>query len=294
MSVDFDNFSWDSMKDNLQSNINGSQKSKYKPDERFWKLSRDENDTGVAIIRLIPDKTGVPYIKFFSYSFDKFTNGNKYYFIENAPESIKLPDPVKEYRAELLQEGTEEAKTEADKYKRSTKFITNIYVVKDPLNPQNEGKTFLWEFGPKLESKIRAWLEPSDDEIALGEEAKDVYNPNKNGHNIKLKIKKSAGFFNYDDTTITPSGTPFSSKKEFDVALENTTILKDDFLAPGFYKGYDELKEKFLKFVSGDKTPTPKKESRAKSIEDDESPAPKREKAPKKESSDEDDLSWLD
>ena len=164
MSVDFDNFSWDSMKDNLQSNINGSQKSKYKPDERFWKLSRDENDTGVAIIRLIPDKTGVPYIKFFSYSFDKFTNGNKYYFIENAPESIKLPDPVKEYRAELLQEGTEEAKTEADKYKRSTKFITNIYVVKDPLNPQNEGKTFLWEFGPKLESNIRAWLEPSDDE----------------------------------------------------------------------------------------------------------------------------------
>ena len=34
--------------------------------------------------------------------------------------------------------------------KRKLNYISNIYVVSDPANPQNEGKVFLFKYGQKL------------------------------------------------------------------------------------------------------------------------------------------------
>ena len=40
------------------------------------------------------------------------------------------------------------------KQKRKLSFYGNIYVVKDPANPQNEGGVFLYKFGKKIFDKI--------------------------------------------------------------------------------------------------------------------------------------------
>lgn len=44
----------------------------------------------------------------------------------------------------LWDSGSEENKKLASKQKRKLQYIANIFVAKDPANPENEGKTFLF------------------------------------------------------------------------------------------------------------------------------------------------------
>ena len=57
---------WGSLEKNLGANVTAEKKS-YK-DDRFWTLSRDENDNGAAMIRLLPDPEGTPFIQFFNHA----------------------------------------------------------------------------------------------------------------------------------------------------------------------------------------------------------------------------------
>lgn len=250
--MDF-NFSWDDLSKNLQANMNGNTKQ-WEKDTRFWKLSKNEDGDGAALIRLLPDKDGKPMIKMFHYGIKKYNPSNPkkpLWFITNSPESIGAPCPVKDHYLTLTGEGTTEASEEAKKFKRQTKFVANIMVVKDPANPDNDGKVFLWEFGTKMKDKILAWLNPSDEEKAMGEVGKALYNPIE-GNNIKLKIKKQGEFFTYDGTEVAGNTSAlFESKDEAVKAIETNTYPLSEFLQPEFYEDYNVIKERFSKFLSG-------------------------------------------
>ena len=81
------------------------------------------------------------------------------------------------------------------KQKRKLSYYSNIYVVKDSANPENEGKTFLYKFGKKIFDKITAAMQPEFED-------EDPINPFDfwQGANFKLKIKNVAGFWNYDSS----------------------------------------------------------------------------------------------
>jgi hypothetical protein len=181
--------SWETLQNNLPAGTIQEKKS-FGPDERFWKLARNEKDTGTAIIRLILDKDNMPFVKMFSHSIKKYDPalGKDRYYIEDSPSSIGQPCPASEKWQELMKIGTPEAKKEAELLKRKVKFITNIYVVKDPLNPQNEGKVFLWEFGYKLNDKFLGAMSPSKEDIELGTKPKELYDPIE-GIVLCLKLK---------------------------------------------------------------------------------------------------------
>lgn len=270
MNNDFNfDFSWDNLSANLQNNINAK---KYEKDTRFWKLSKDESGNGTALIRLLTDATGTPMVKLFHYSIKKYNPGNPkaIWFIANSPESVNLPCPVKEHYQHLMAEGTTEATKDAGNFKRQTKFVANIMVVKDPANPDNDGKVFLWEFGTKMKDKIMGWLNPSDEEKAMGEEAKALFNP-LDGNNIKLKIKRQGEFFTYDSTEVSPSKTAlFSSKDEAVEFITTKTYKLNEFLEPEFYEDYVTLKERFSKFlgVKTDTTTAPVSVAKAEPIID--------------------------
>jgi hypothetical protein len=69
-------------------------------DDRFWKLSRGDDDTGTAVIRLVVDKNRVPFVKIFHHSCSD--RQNKRYYIEPSPQTIGLPCPISERWSELL------------------------------------------------------------------------------------------------------------------------------------------------------------------------------------------------
>ena len=66
------------------------------------------------------------------------------------------------YNSELWNSGTDANKS--TRSRNVTSYYANIYVVKDPTNPENEGSVFLFKFGKKIYDKILAAMQPEFEE----------------------------------------------------------------------------------------------------------------------------------
>jgi hypothetical protein len=213
-------------------------------DERLWKPEMDKTGNGFAIIRFLPAPEGedLPWIKMYSHGFQ----GPGGWYIENSLTTIGQKDPVSEHNRELWNSGNDQDKETVRKQKRKLSYYSNIYVVKDPTNPNNEGKVFLFKYGKKIFDKVMAAMQPEfEDETPIN--PFDFWQ----GANFKLKIRKVDGYWNYD-------------KSEFDRAVP---LLDDDdameaiwkkqysltaLVAPDQFKTYEEL-QKRLQYVLGQK-----------------------------------------
>ena len=112
-------------------------------DDRFWRPELDKSSNGYAVIRFLPPVEGedVPWSRLFSHGFQ----GKGGWFIENCPTTIGGKCPLCEVNNDLWNSGLESDKDIARQRKRKLSYISNILVVSDPTNPQNEGKIFLYK-----------------------------------------------------------------------------------------------------------------------------------------------------
>jgi hypothetical protein len=218
-------------------NSNGSSE-----DNRFWKPEMDKGGTGSAVIRFLPAPEGedLPWVKIFSHGFQ----GNGGWYIENSLTTLGQKDPVTEYNRTLWNSGNDKDKETVRKQKRKLSYYSNIYVVKDPLHPENEGKVFLFKYGKKIFDKIMNSMQPEFDD-------EEPINPFDfwTGANFRLKIRKVEGYWNYDKSEFDSS----SALLEDDDALEG--LWKKEYsltaiAAPDQFKTYEEL-EKRLNYVLG-------------------------------------------
>lgn len=244
-------FNWDNLKDNLQKDAMTDGKKTYSVDERFYKLSRDENDAGGALIRFIPDASEMPFIKMTKIN-ARQDDGSKRFVADWSPQTIGKPDPFNEKFLKLWNEGKKE---EAKKYSRAFRYLTNIVVVKDPSNPSNEGKTFLFDMSPTLFAKVKDAMTPTQAEIALGAEPKAVFNPIQ-GNNFLLKVGKApTGFLSYETSKFDEKLTGiYKDEAEATKAITTNAHSLNEFLEEKSFKTYDELVER-LSWFDGDKNP---------------------------------------
>ena len=251
--MEIGNFDWNSLEKNLGAAAKKEKKS-FK-DDRFWKLSRDENDNGVAMIRLLPDVNGTPFIQMFSHAIQSFdpVQKKKRWFLRNSPQTIGGDCPASELWSAIFNIGTQEGKEEGRYFSRKMKFYTNVKIIKDPANKENEGKIFLWEFGTKLKDKFMAALKPSETDIEMGEEPKQLFHPIK-GCNVRLKIAKVAGFLNYDATTIEAPSSVYEDIEAAKEDIKENTYDLSQFEKPDSFETYAELM-KSLKYVMEVYTP---------------------------------------
>ncbi len=235
-------YDWNSMKSTLQEGLE-NKKTDWN-DPREWKLQRDDNENGTALIRLLPGKSGTtpPIIRLFEHSARVFNKAsNKYrYYIEPSPSTIKQDCPISDLWYELGGYGTDEAKELQKTLSRRTVFISNILVVNDPDNPDNNGKVFYWKYGVKLFEKFQAALEPTPNQIKVGKKPVQLFDPME-GANIMLVSKKLAGFVNYDDTTIEAPSKAFNTEKESDEVVEDDCLDLTEFTSPEYFKSYTDL-----------------------------------------------------
>lgn len=289
--MEFDLMSGFSNSDLMEKAPASSQK--FEKDKRFWELTKDGN-SGSAIIRLLPDKNKIPYVRIYHYASKKEVNGKTHWLIANSPSSIGLPCPIQEHYFDLLNAGDE--KLAKGMYNRKVKYYTNIMVIKDPAHPENEGKVFLFSFGTKLLEKFKGWIEPDESQKALGETPKEIFHP-INGHNIKLQIKKSSEFWNYDSTSVDPSpcriGEPTKklSNEEIIKVLTEQTYDLSEFQKPEYFESYDKLKERLEKF---DKPFGAKKDTAVPTVTEKAQPKPKPAEVVTSEPADSSDDDWLD
>jgi hypothetical protein len=231
----------DELMDQLNK-IQSSEKKDYK-DDRFWKPGTDPSDNGYAVIRFLPAAEGedTPWVRLFSHGF----KGKGGWFIENCPTTIGGKCPLCEANSDLWNSGSEMDKEIARNRKRRLNYISNILVIDDPKNPDNNGKVFLYKYGKKIFDKITEAMQP---EFA----DEDPVNPFDfwKGANFKLKIKHVAGFVNYDKSEFA-SPSPLHEDDEVMEEIWKKQYALQEFIAPDQFKSYDELKAKLERVLSG-------------------------------------------
>ena len=229
----------------LETNLNPedkSNKSKYQ-DDRFWKPELDKTGNGYAVIRFLPaaEKEEMPWQRVWSHAFQD--KGG--WYIENSLTTLNSKDPVSEDNTRLWNTGVDSDKDIARKRKRKLSYYSNIYMVSDPKHPENEGKVFLFRYGKKIFDKISEAMQPQfEDEKAIN--PFDFWK----GANLKLKIRKVDGYWNYDKSEF-EGVKPLAKDDESIKAIWSKQYPLKAFVDPSNFKTYDELKEKLNRVIMG-------------------------------------------
>ena len=203
------------------------------PDERLWKPEVDKSGNGYAVVRFLPEPEGedLPWAQVWSHAFQ----GPGGWYIENSLTTLGQKDPVGELNRTLWNSGIDADKEIARKQKRKLSYYSNIYVVKDPKNPENEGKVFLYRYGKKIFDKIMAAMQPEfQDETPVN--PFDLWE----GANFKLKIKTVAGYWNYDSSEFDRVAALSADDDELEATWKQAYSL-EEYTADGQFKGYEEL-----------------------------------------------------
>ena len=216
------------------------------PDERLWKPEVDKAGNGYAVIRFLPAPNGedLPWAQVWTHAFQ----GPGGWYIENSLTTLGKKDPVSDLNRELWNSGGEGSaeRNQARNQKRKLNYYSNIYVVKDSANPENEGKVFLYRYGKKIFDKIMESMKPAfEDETPIN--PFDFWK----GADFKLKITKVAGFWNYDKSEFDASSTlgDFSDKELEGIWKQQHSLAA--YTADDQFKSYDELKERLERTLKG-------------------------------------------
>jgi len=225
----------------------------------FWKLTKDDAGNGSAVIRFLPNKdiNDFPFVRLWTHAFSNFVNGKKRWYIENSLSTIEKTDYIAEVNRELWNTQLDANKKIATAQKRKLNYISNILVVKDPGNPENEGKVFKFKYGQKIFDKIVAAAkpEPSLDDPDDTPEPVNAFSPIE-GANFTLTQTIVADFPNYDTSKFGKQKALFNGDEDKIQSLLDTVFDLNLELALDRFKSYDELKKKFLWVKGEETTPT--------------------------------------
>ena len=267
------------------SKLNTNQESK--GDDRFWYPSVDKAGNGYAVIRFLPapENEDLPFVRVFEHGFKGPTGS---WYIESSLTTIGKTDPVSEYNSQLWNSGLESDKEIARKQKRKLNYISNVYVITDAQNPENEGKVFLFRYGKKVFDKLNDAMNPQFPD-------QDPMNPFDlwSGANFKLKIRNVEGYRNYDQSSF--ADTKALADDDTMESIWRKTYSLQAFLDPSKFKSYDELKARLNKVLGLDGSPAAARAAAATTETpwQEEAPAPKLKSspAPKFDEDEEDDES---
>ena len=215
-------------------------------DERFWSLTVDKAQNGYAVIRFLPAPDGedLPFVKIYSHAFQ----GSSGWLIDNCLTTLNQKCPVCEHNSGLWNSGMDSNKEVARKQKRKLTYVSNIYVVKDPANPENEGKVFLFKYGKKIFDKLTEAMQPEfEDETPI--DPFDFWT----GANFKLKAKNVAGYRNYDSSEFASQGALLNDDDAMEAIWKKQYSLAE-FVSPDQFKSYEEMKKRLDSVLGGKST----------------------------------------
>lgn len=224
--------------------INAPAEGGGKDDTRFWSPEVDKAGNGYAVIRFLPAPAvdgddALPFVRIFNHGF-KGPTGK--WYIENSLTTLNQKDPVSEYNSKLWNSVDDDNAPERKKVreqKRRLTYISNIMVITDPKNPQNEGKIFLFKYGKKIFDKLTLAMNPQYED----EKPVNPFNMWE-GANFKIKIRQVEGYRNYDLSSFdSPSPLLDGNDEALKKIWESEYSLKE-FHDAKYFKSYEELKRK--------------------------------------------------
>lgn len=280
-------------------------------DERFWAPTFDkEKGKGSAVVRFLPAPSGedLAFVRVYRHNF-KGPEG-KYYSELSRTTLTGEKDPCQDLCNRLWNSGIESDKKVRQPLGRKTTYYSNVLVLSDPANPENEGKVFIFRFGPQIYEIVSELLFPKDEEPVFVYDAWD-------GRDFKINIKGKVLPNNdivpdYSRSMFSDDSTPLAdSDDEIEEIWGKAHSLKQ-FSDVSLFKTFEELQAKLfdvlgstigsgLDVVPGWKVPTVASEPvqtrsarneevpSSRSVDDDEAPAPKAKKTVAVDDDDDDD-----
>jgi len=246
--------------------------NKPQDDDRMWRPEVDKAGNGYAVIRFLPapGSEDVPFARLFDHAF----KGPGGWLIDGCLTSVGEKCPVCEHNSALWNTGTKENQDTVRNQKRKLSFISNIYVVKDPAHPENEGKVMLFKYGKKIFDKLNAAMNPEfEDEKPLN--PFDLWT----GANFKLKIRKVDGYSNYDKSEFEAPGALLEDDDQMEAIWKREYSLTTFFDRKNF-KTYDEIYSRLKKVLVLEGAPAAQPQARQQMWEQEDAP-PARAAAPK-------------
>lgn len=221
----------------------------FEKDTRFWTPTLDAAGNSSAIIRfMFPPEQDVPrnkkgdllydqmqcFVKTYSHGFKGPTG---LWYIEESPKTVEFPCPVCDYNTPLYATGLDSDKKKVKATR--TLYISNILIVKDPGNPANNGKVFLFKYGKKIYEKLAALITPDP---AFDMKSIDPFDPIE-GANFRYRRRKEDEFPNYDLSSFDNVSAIGSETEIEEIWKKGYSLL--EFLDSTKFKSYEELKVKF-------------------------------------------------
>lgn len=213
-------------------------------DSRFWSPQRSKDGNGSAIIRFLPPPKDedLPWVRYW----DHACQGPGGWYIEMSLTTLGKDDPMSKFNQEVWAKGTAgESEIRKGGRSRRLNYVTNVYIIKDPANPANEGKVFLYRFGKKIWDKIKDAMSPPVE----GMDKLDPFNFWEGANfNIVITTTNVDGkkFPNYDKSSF---GRPGPLMDE-DSALEdiwNQQHSLSELVSEDKFKSYEALEERVNK-----------------------------------------------
>ncbi len=256
-------FDWENLAKNIEDGALDDKKQQgYEEDSRFYKLAKDAKGNGGALIRFVPGPDNTPFVEM--RKIDANGGANNRFCKEWSPISIGKKDPFNEMFVKLWKAGRKE---EAKKFGRKIRYLSNIKVIKDPANPENEGKFFILDMSPTLFDKIKQAIQPSEDEMAIDPDLKPkaVFNPIE-GNSFLLKTKTGEnGFITYIDSKFSEKiDGIYATEEEALADIKSNGYSVKEFHDEKNFKTYEELQECLNWFMGIDtpaETPEPEPEA---------------------------------
>ena len=187
-------------------------------------------------VRLLPNikDPSKTFFHYYTHGWTSFATGQ--YINQISPQTWGERDPIGETRYRITKTGTLEEKEKAKTILRRENWLVNVYVINDPVNPDNNGTIKLLRFGRQLHKVVM--------EAMQGEEAEElgprIFDLSKNGVDFRIKVEKQGDFPTYVSSKFgMPKAVEGVDTKKAKELYEAMTDLETVFTV----KSYDELKE---------------------------------------------------
>lgn len=203
---------FESIKKTLQENTGKKGNSNFKD---FLKTAAGNS----YLVRLLPnvDSPENTFFHYYHYGWNSVSTGQ--YVEAISPKTWGDPDPIEGERIKLYRNKADKNAIElAKNISTKEKWLVNVYVIDDPVNPENNGTIKILRYGPQLGKIIQSAIDGEDSE----EYGASVFDLSENGCNFRIKVEStkegSRSFVNYSASrflrpSAIPNMTPAKSKE---------------------------------------------------------------------------------
>lgn len=166
------------------------------------------------VLRLLPNINSLKdsFYHYYVHGWNSFSTGE--YVSAVSLQTIGQTDPIAIERFRIKKTGTEEEKAKAEQVKWQEQWFVNVYVVDDPVTPENNGTVKVMRFGKKLNKLVMSAIS-GDDSDEFGPR---VFDLSANGCNLKLRAEKQGEYVSYDSSRFTsPTDLGLSEERQKEI-----------------------------------------------------------------------------